>query len=267
MPLEKSEAIILRTFPVGEQDKIVVFFSRDKGIMRGIAKGARKFGNRFGSSLEPFSYVNIFYYEKERKELSIVSNCDLIESFFEIQKDLNISFTLAYFAEIVEEFFPARSKDEPLFRLLIANLQALKAGGDLNFLSAYFEAWFLKINGILPVFHWCKKCQKNITGPSWLSSKKDGVICNSCAEQKKEKVPKEFNLFLEWIKINPPPKETTLPLTSGQTIAIRKILQSIIVFHLERDPKALHYVRSYISSLSNRTISQKKPKGHSNTTT
>ena len=69
MPLEQTEAIVLRTFNVGEQDKIVVFFSRDRGILKGVAKGARKFGNRFGSSLEPLSLVKAHYYEKERKEL------------------------------------------------------------------------------------------------------------------------------------------------------------------------------------------------------
>jgi DNA repair protein RecO (recombination protein O) len=64
MPREQTEAIILRTFHFGEQDKIVGFFSRDRGVIKGIAKGARKFGNRFGSSLEPLSLVKIYYYEK-----------------------------------------------------------------------------------------------------------------------------------------------------------------------------------------------------------
>lgn len=58
MPLEQSEAIVLRSFHVGEQDKIVVFFSREKGIIRGIAKGARKFGNPFRSSIEDFQRIS-----------------------------------------------------------------------------------------------------------------------------------------------------------------------------------------------------------------
>ena len=67
MPLEQTEAIVLRTFNVGEQDKIVAFFSKEWGIIKGVAKGARKFGNRFGSSLEPLSLIKVYYYEKERK--------------------------------------------------------------------------------------------------------------------------------------------------------------------------------------------------------
>ncbi|MCP2599227.1 DNA repair protein RecO, partial [Candidatus Aminicenantes bacterium AC-335-B20] len=65
MSLQTSEAIVLRSYNSGEQDKIVVLFTREKGIIKGIAKGARKFVNRFGGSLEPFSHIKIIYYEKE----------------------------------------------------------------------------------------------------------------------------------------------------------------------------------------------------------
>lgn len=242
MPLEQSEAFILRTFNVGEQDKIVVFFSRDKGILKGIAKGARKFGNRFGSSLEPMSWVKIFYYEKERKDMVTVSNCDIIESFFDLQKDLKINFTLSYFAELIEEFSPARAKEDILFRLLISVLQAIKSGGDLNFLTAYFEAWLLKINGVLPDLKNCKKCRKDITAQGWLSPKKDGVYCSECASYKKEKTMPVLGNFLQWIKKHSPLKEWKPHFSQDEIHGIRKILEDIIVFHLEREPKTLIYL-------------------------
>ena len=243
MPLEQSESIILRSFNIGEQDKIVVFFSRDKGIMRGVAKGARKFGNRFGSSLEPLSWVKIFYYEKERKELVTVSNCDIIESFFEIQKDLKIHFTLSYYAELVEEFFPSRAKEDILFRLLISVLQAIKAGGDLNSLTAYFETWFLKINGLLPDLKKCKKCRKEIAEFGWLSPRKDGVYCGRCASHKKEKIMPFQATFLQWIKKNPPPKKDKPSFPKPEIDALRKTMEDIIVFHLEKEPKTLQYLK------------------------
>lgn len=246
MPLEQSEAIILRSFNVGEQDKIVVFFSHDKGIMRGVAKGARKFGNRFGSGLEPMSLVKIFYYEKERKELVTVSNCDIIESFFDIQKDLKTNFTLSFFAELVEEFFPSRAKEDILFRLLVTILQAIKAGEDLNFLTAYFETWFLKINGLLPNLKKCKKCHKDITDIGWLSPKKDGIYCGHCATHRKEKIMPAQGSFLQWIKKNPPSKKRSLPFSSSEIEAIRKILEEIIIFHLEKEPKTLQYLKSAV---------------------
>ncbi len=239
MPREQTEAIILRTFSYGEQDKIVGFFSRDKGIIKGVAKGARKFGNRFGSSLEPFSLVKIYYYEKERKDLVTISDCDLIESYFDIQNDPDISFTLSYFAELIEEFSPARAKDDTLYRLLFSILQTLNKSGNLNFLSRYFEAWLLKLNGVLPDLKKCKKCHKPLAEPGWLSPKKDGVFCDRCAPSKKEEIKPEVDLFVQWARKNPPPEKGPLPFSPEQLDTIKKVLQKMIIFHLEREPKTL----------------------------
>jgi len=243
MSLAQSEAFILRTFNVGEQDKIVVFFSQDKGIVKGIAKGARKFSNRFGSSLEPLTHVKIFYYEKEHKDLVVISNCDLIESYFELQGDLDRGFNLSYFSELIEEFSPPHSKDELLFRLLSSILLSLKNGGDTDFLGAYFEIWILKLNGFLPSFKTCRRCGKNIMGSSWLSLKREGVYCHKCSTQKKEEIPPELNNFIEWVKKNPPSKKKNLPFSPEKLKAIRKILQDIITYHMEKEPKCLRFLK------------------------
>ena len=242
MALEHSEAFVLRTFPIGEQDKIVVFFAKNKGIVKGIAKGARKFGNRFGSGLEPLSHIKLHYYEKEHKDLVVLNNCDLIESSFDLQRDVDKAFILSYFSELIEEFFPSREKDDILFRLLDSTLKAMKAGGDVDLLGAYFEAWILKINGFLPSFKKCRRCRKTIMESGWLSSKKDGVYCPSCATHKKEEVHQNLNEFLDWAKKNPPSEQADLPVEREKIKAIRKILQGIIVYHMEKEPKSLRFI-------------------------
>ena len=242
MSLEQSEAFILRTFPVGEQDKIVVFFSKNKGIVKGIAKGARKFGNRFGSSLEPLSHVKLHYYEKEHKDLVVLNNCDLIESNFDLQRDVDKALMLSYFSELIEEFFPCREKDDILFRLLDSTLKAMKAGGDVDLLGAYFEVWILKINGFLPSFKKCRRCRKEIMDAGWLSSKKEGVYCTSCATHKKEEIHPDLNEFLDWAKKNPPPERAELLIKREKLKAIRKTLQGIIVYQMEREPKSLRFI-------------------------
>ncbi len=239
MARKQSESIVLRSFDIGEQDKLIVFFAKDVGIFKGVAKGARKFGNRFGSSLEPMSHVHVFYHEIENRELVTVSDCDLIESFFDIQNDLNTSFTLSYFAELIEEFFPLRSKDDTLFRLLLSTLHSLNAGSELDFTSAYFEAWFLKLSGILPDFKRCKKCKEAISSVSWLSHNKDGVFCDRCVPQGKDEVSPDIHALLDWMRKNPPPKGKEQPFEPEQIAATREVMQRILVFHMERKPKSL----------------------------
>jgi DNA repair protein RecO (recombination protein O) len=243
MPTDQAEAIVLRTMNIGDQDKIAVFFCQDKGILRGVAKGARKFGNRFGSALEPMSVVRVFYYESERRDLVTVSGCDLIESFFEIQKEPETAFLLTYFAELIEEFAPARAREEVLYRLLLSVLRCLREGGDSGFAGAYFEAWFLHANGLLPDLAGCRKCRKPLA-PGWLAPKKDGAYCTDCAPVKKEEVPAEIEAFLRWVRKNPPPGACALPFAADEVARIRKNLQAMIVYHMDREPRTLQFLKA-----------------------
>lgn len=239
MPKYESEALILRNFNLAEQDKIVVFFSREHGILKGVAKGARKFNNRFGSSLEPLAaYVKIYYYSKESKELATISHCDVLEDFFEIQRDAANLFTLGYFSELIEEFIPTHPNNELLFRLILKILQAFKSGGDPDLLGAYFEGWFLKLNGLIPNFSQCKKCGKKLPDGGWLSTSRDGIYCEDCSPAKKESISSDLIRFLVWSKKNPP-DVSGRPFTPVQIKEIRKVLQGVIIYHMERVPKSL----------------------------
>ncbi len=243
MPIDQCEAIVLRTYPFADQDKIAVLFSRDKGLLRGVAKGARKFGNRFGSSLEPMSLVKVIYYEKERRDLITISGCDLLESFFDIQKDLRTAFTLSYFAELVEETALSRSADEVLYRLVLSVLRCLADGGNLPFLTGYFEAWFLRAAGLLPDFTRCKECRKPLAGPSWLSPKRDGAYCADCTPSKKDEIAPETAPFLDWVRKNPPSESCPAPPPDASLAAIRRTLQTLIIYHLEKEPKTLRCLK------------------------
>jgi DNA repair protein RecO (recombination protein O) len=243
MPLEQSEAVILRTYPIGEQDKLVVVFSQDKGVFKGVAKGARKFGNRFGSSLEPMSHVRAFYYEKERQELVTISNCDLLESYFDVQKDLDVACALSYFAELIEEFSPSQSRDDLLYRLMLTLLRGFKERGDVRLLSRYFESWFLRINGWLPEFKRCKRCRKPLAEPGWLSPKRDGVYCDICAPEKRDAVELEVQSFTVWAKKNPPLAEAAAPFSPEALEAVGRTHQRLIVYHLEKEPRTMRFLK------------------------
>src|SRR3954466_11206328 len=69
MPLHTSDALILRTYKLGESDRIVVFLTRDRGKKRGVAKNARQSRRRFGGALEPLTCGRVGYVERERRDL------------------------------------------------------------------------------------------------------------------------------------------------------------------------------------------------------
>jgi len=242
MPIDKSEAIILRTQNLGEQDKLVVFFSREKGLIKGVAKGARKFNNRFGSSLEPFSVVKIFYYEKEKHDLVTISNCDLLESSFELYREMKTSWALAYVAELVEKFSPYREKEEILYRLLLSFIKTLKEGQRLEYLIHYFEFWFLKINGILPDWTACQKCHRPLTQQASLNPQRDGFLCSRCAEDKRLTLNQNQLKALDWIRKKAPAVSPEINLTEEEWKQLGRILQALIIYSLEETPRTLNFI-------------------------
>ena len=249
MPRDQAEAIVLRTFPLADQDKIAVFLTRERGLLRGVAKGARKFGNRFGSTLEPLSHVTVFFYEKEGLDLVTVSGCDLRESYFDLASNLRAHFALSYLTELVEEFVPVRSREQLAFRLFQSILQALRDDIDPALLTRYFEAWILKLNGIMPDIRRCRRCRTMIAepAPGWLSPRRDGVFCDSCAPSRKEEVRDALGRFIAWVQENPPSACAGAPFTAGDIKSFEKAFQAMIVFHLEREPKSLRCLRNEAS--------------------
>lgn len=244
MPLEQSEGVVLRTYPLGEQDKLVVVFTRDKGVVKGVAKGARKFANRFGSTLEPMTRVRVFYYEKERLELVTISNCDLVESFFDVQRDPDVACALSYIAELIVEFSPSRASDDVLYRLLLSLLNGFREKGEVRLLGRYFESWFLRINGWLPEFRRCKGCRTTLAGEGWLSPRRDGVYCPRCAPEKREAVGPAVAAFTAWAKKNSPLAAPDPPFPAGALEAVGRTQQAIICFHLEKEPRSLRFLKN-----------------------
>ena len=128
MPARVSETFVLRTYPFREADLIVSFFTRDQGKLRGVARRARKPKSPFGAGLERLSRVHMAYFERENRDLSNLSGCELIESPFALQSDYARGVALDYFAEIAEQLLPPHEPNEKFFRLLASALDYLRAG-------------------------------------------------------------------------------------------------------------------------------------------
>ena len=90
MAVFETEALILRSYNLAEADKIIVCLSRSSGLIRGVAKGCRKLKNRFGAALEPFTLINLTYYEKENQELVSFRQVEILKSHFNLASNASI---------------------------------------------------------------------------------------------------------------------------------------------------------------------------------
>ena len=127
MPLYSADALILRTYKLGEADRIVVFLTRDRGKKRGVAKGARRTKSNFVGALEPLTHARVAYFEKERRELVSLNysepSCSALSS-----GTIEALGCATYFAELIDEWAADGHEDERLYRLGVSMVEALAAG-------------------------------------------------------------------------------------------------------------------------------------------
>jgi len=161
MSLVETESLILRTYNLGDADKIVVLFTRDHGIVRGVAKGAKRLKSRFGSSLEPFSQVRVTYFQKENVELVSLDKLEIARSVFDAASDPELLNTFSYFSELLIAFLPPHDPNEAAYRLARACIdQGIDSQQHVAGLGLYFELWLLRLTGYLPDWTSCSECRR-----------------------------------------------------------------------------------------------------------
>lgn len=181
MPIIESEAIILRSFPLGEGDRLVSFLDRQSGRMRGVARGARLPKSRFGSSLEMLSYVRIWYFEREGRELVRINQCELLESFLDVHRDYDASIFLALISEITEAVLGEREPADPQFRLVLLSTRSVRGHGASPVVLAYFSLWTVRLAGWLGAFDRCVRCGRPLgPGSVFGSVETSGFTCKDC---------------------------------------------------------------------------------------
>lgn len=158
MPLVETEAIVLRTYRLAEADKIVSLFTRQMGRVRAVASGAQRTKSRYGGTLESLSYVRLWFYERENRDLARLNSVEIIESFFEMQKDYATHLAAQYAVEVSEQLLPEREVNERAFRLLLVVLRNLKRFREIDRPMIYFNYWMLRLGGFLPDLTACGGC-------------------------------------------------------------------------------------------------------------
>ena len=149
MPLHTTDALILRTYQLGESDRIVVFLTRDRGKRRGVAKNARQSRRRFGGALEPMTCGRVGYVERERRDLVRLDYVEVLRSPLSAADPSALGY-VSYFAELIDEWAQEADPNEPLFRLGASTVDAMAVGVPIEPLARYFEYWLLRLQGVYP---------------------------------------------------------------------------------------------------------------------
>ncbi|MGH9407057.1 MAG: DNA repair protein RecO [Terriglobia bacterium] len=236
MPLRETEAIVFRTYRLGEADKIVSLFSRQLGRIRAVAGGAQRPKSRYGGVLEPLTYIRVWLFERENRDLARLNSAELVESFFAMQSDYAVQLAAQYVAEASERLLPEREVNERAFRLLLSVLRGLKAGGPVDPPLLYFNYWLLRLGGFLPEFDRCAGCGCPIENqPASYDASSHRIACSRCGS-----APDAFRLpagavaLLEQLRRLPLARWEPTPEQTSTVQTARRVFEALVELHADK---------------------------------
>lgn len=246
MKIERTEAIILHTFPVRERDKLVVFLTPDHGKRKGFAYGARAIRSRFGAALEPLAKVRIGYAEKESEEVVRIESVDLVRSLFPAQQNLLSSVAATYIAELVDTYAQPNDPAELMYRLLDKTTEALLEGSEPIAVVAYAEIWTLKLGGIFPSLRNCPECGEVLLRPLHFDAKQPAFVCTSCSGRDRELIGNEVIEVIEHLLRMPVAEFASRPVRSEVLFEVRSLAGTIRRNFLGHELKSFEVLSSVI---------------------
>jgi DNA repair protein RecO (recombination protein O) len=164
MSLYHDQGIVLRTYKLGEADRIVVLLTKGHGKVRAVAKGVRKTKSRFGGRLEPTSHVRLLLYEG--RELDIVSQAESIDHFRAIRDDLDRLGQAVSMLEAADQLALEREPSTRIYDMLVGALRTLADKGSPLVVPAFFLK-LLALEGFRPQVESCLVCGDEEPLVSW----------------------------------------------------------------------------------------------------
>ena len=247
MPVHQSEALILRTYKLGEADRIVVFLTKDRGKKRGVAKGARRPRSRFTGALEPLTRADVAYYERELRDLVRINYVEPLRSPLSASDDVRSDVTLGhvgYFAELIDEWAPEAHADERLYRLGASVIEALSTGAPVDRLARYFEYWLLRLQGVYPSVTACPACVKSLDNGAVMAPREHVYVCRGCAPAAGgTPISPEALRFLKAAAASAPDRLTPLTLSASASRELETAHCRLINLHLEKELKSTRVLR------------------------
>jgi len=155
--LFRDTGVVLRTYRLGEADRIIVVMTEGHGKVRAVAKGVRRTSSKFGARLEPLTHVDLLLWQG-RSELDIVNQVEVIETFRAVREDLHRVAKGLSLLEVTDQMAQERHPDRRLYAMLVGALRALSDDqADPTLLAPSFLK-ALVLEGAAPMLDACASC-------------------------------------------------------------------------------------------------------------
>jgi DNA repair protein RecO (recombination protein O) len=183
MALVRCEGVVLRTYPLGDTSRIVVLYTREHGLLKAVAKGARASPGRFGFALEPLSRSRCMLYLKPDRDLQFLSQADTLTAWGGEITDLARLAHAQAAAELIDRLVWGVEPQGELFDLLVATLESVARAprAALPALTLAFELQVASALGYRPRLDACVRCGGPLSPRRLFSPALGGMLCDRCA--------------------------------------------------------------------------------------
>lgn len=182
----KNEAIVLKKTKFSDSSLIVQLYTKDKGKISALLKGARSAKSKIGSKIDLINHVEIIFYNKEEKDLQLVTQVNLIDHFPNIKEDLEKIKFASSVCELLIRLIPDYEANDKIFRGTVRILRLIdESKNDEVLLFAQYLLFFTKEIGYEISFNNCSSCGRDLSKVDGNSfSYSNGIVCNDCSEDK-----------------------------------------------------------------------------------
>ena len=179
MALYRDEAVVLRTWKLGEADRIVSLHTLGHGKVRAVAKGVRRTRSKFGARIEPACCVAVQLY-RGRGELETLTQAETIDRFASLRSDPARFARASAMLEAVEQLAPETGGDPDRHVMLVRALATLDRS-DNDLVVAGFFLKLLALEGVQPELGSCVACGAGEPFEA-LDIAAGGVLCHRCRQ-------------------------------------------------------------------------------------
>tara|TARA_B100000029_G_scaffold66677_1_gene59566 strand:+ start:749 stop:1519 length:771 start_codon:yes stop_codon:yes gene_type:complete len=238
----KTEAIVLKHFPLGEADYILTLLSPTKGKIRAVARGSRRIKSKLGGHIEPLMRTS--FVINSGKNLDVISQAELIDGFRPLREDIHLLNLGIYMAEIVDYITQENESSQETYRLLLESITAISTNHSPTLLP-YFQLRIIMQNGFGPELYDCTECGSLIEpNKHRFCMDGGGVICLNCRPENVTILPLRLDTLklLRFLSKSDWKNIQRLQLSKGNLIELNKITKELINYTINRDLMSLGFL-------------------------
>ncbi|MCH3959085.1 MAG: DNA repair protein RecO [Selenomonas sp.] len=229
MALYKTDAVVLGAKNWGEADKMMTFFTRERGLVRAAAFGCRRPRSPLAGGMQMFSSLDLQLAEGRR--VDTVKQCTLRQHYRKLSEDLTVMAYGSFVAEFLREFLPEGEPEPQMFDQLLAVLAAFETRNPrVTAVAAVYQ--LMEYTGMQLRFEHCVHCGKVIQGDAYFLMHDGGVLCADCREPGAEPFPADLRDFIIHLRDfdweNPDEFRIRAQLLVGAETILLNYLQSLM---------------------------------------